>query len=159
MAKAHVERVRTQVPQWIAQERAAKGNPGLRGVELAKPLYFRAINEFAIWPIESAGTAHDEALINVAVMTMACSVLYTSHFSRRIAMIQTAPVEVRSSLLEGEQELLARWGPKRNTLPERPSTTQFGATNRLATALVASDFPEKFSAQTPSSSKTSMVCS
>jgi hypothetical protein len=135
MAKEHVERVRTQVPQWIAQERAAKGNPGLRGVELSQPLYFRAINELAIWSIESAGTAHDEALIKVAVMPMACSVLYSSHFSRRIAMIQTAPVEARPALLEGEQELLARWGSTRNTLPERPSTTQFGAANQAITRL------------------------
>jgi hypothetical protein len=137
MAKAHMKRVWTQLPQWIAQERAAAGNPGLRGSALSHPLYFRAINEMALWSIESAGPTNDKAWIQAALAPMACDYVYDAIFARRIAMIQAAPVEVRPTLLEGERQLLSHWGSKRENLPERPAAAQFSAADQVITRLRA----------------------
>jgi hypothetical protein len=55
-------------------------------------------------------------------------------------MFQAAPVEVRATLLEGERQLLSRWGSKRQNLPERPSAAQFSAADQVITRLRA-DLP------------------
>jgi hypothetical protein len=135
IGKAHLERVRTLLPQWIEQERAVAGNPGLRGWTLSQSLYFRVVNEMAIWSIESAGPANDEAWIKAALTPKACYFIPQYVFARRIAMIQAAPIEVRATLLEGERQLLSRWGSKRENLPERPSAAQFRAADHVITRL------------------------
>jgi hypothetical protein len=104
---------------------------------LREPLYLRAINELAIWSIESGGPAHDGAWSKAALAPRACSVLPPSYFARRIAVIQAAPLDSRPALLAGERELLSRWGTKRRTLPPRPLAADLDAAEQAITLLRA----------------------
>ncbi len=130
LLQAHVARVRELIPAWIAQERAQAGVPDLRGRALSQPIYHRMINEMAIWSVESAGPAHDEAWLNAALAPRACSVIPQSRFAQRMALIQAAPPSSRQALLAGERQLMSRWGTKREALPPRPSTADLDAVDQ-----------------------------
>ena len=65
IAQEHLARMRTLGPVWIAQERAASGNPNLPGRSLTQSLYARSINELAIWSVES-GLDHPDPLGKVS---------------------------------------------------------------------------------------------
>jgi hypothetical protein len=128
-------RLRTLIPTWIAEERAAAKDPNLRGARLAQALYLRSINEIAIGSVESVGPAYDEAWLKAALAPSACRYLFPTYFARRIAMIQRAPMDVRATLLAAEKELLARWGTARQGLPPRPAAAELVAANQAVTRL------------------------
>lgn len=137
MARSHMARLRALWPVWMAQERAASGKPALRGRALSSPLITRAINELALWTIESAGPAHDDAWLKAALAPMACAKLHPSHFARRLAMMQAAPLDARPALLAGERELLSRWGTQRAGLQPRPPQADLDAADQAITRLRA----------------------
>lgn len=137
MVQDHVAHVRELVPAWLAQERAESRAPELRGGALYQPVYRRFINEMAIWSVESAGTAHDDAWLKAVLPPKACSVLPPSPFGRRMAMIQAAPIDVRPALLAAERQLLSRWGTKRQSLPPRPLAADLDAADQAITRLRA----------------------
>lgn len=130
LAREHQALIRAQGPVWMAQERAASGNVHLRGSALSQPLFLRAINELALWSVESGGQAQDEAWLKAVLAPTACRSIPVAYFARRIALIQAAPVDVRPTLLAGERELLSRWGTKRQSLPPRPPAAQLEAAGR-----------------------------
>jgi hypothetical protein len=127
IAQEHLARVRTLGPVWIAQERAASGNPSLLGRAQLESLNFHSINELAIWSVESGGPGQDEAWLKAALAPASCYAPSSAYFAQRIAMIQAAPLDSRPALLAGERELLSRWGSKRQHLPPRPSTQELDA--------------------------------
>jgi hypothetical protein len=135
IANAHIERTRASWPAWIAQQRAAAGQPDLRGKALSMPLYLRAINELALMWVERTGPAQDEAWLKAALAPTACEWLFPTWFARRIAMIQAAPPEARATLLAGERERLQRWGTKRKDLPARPAAADLAAADQAIAAL------------------------
>jgi hypothetical protein len=137
VAQEHVARLRKLWPVWIAQERAESGDLNLRGNALSQPLYLRAINEMAIWTIESGGPAQDDAWLKAALAPTACRSLFPSYLAQRIAMIQAAPLDARPALLAGERELLSRWGTKRPSLPPRPLAADLAAVDQAITRLRA----------------------
>ncbi len=137
IAQAHLERVRTLWPAWIAQERAASGNPGMLTRNQLQSLYARSINELAIWSVESGGPAQDEAWLKAALATASCNAPSSPYFAQRIAMIQAAPMESRATLLAGERELLSRWGAKRQPLPSRPTMEELNAADQAIARLRA----------------------
>ena len=137
LVQDHLARVRTLTPTWIAEERAAAKNPGLRAASLSQAVYRRWINEIAITSVESAGTAHDAASLKAALAPNACRYLYAEHFAQRIAMIQEAPADDRQALLAAEKELLSRWGSKRADLPPRPPAADLMAADQAITRLRA----------------------
>lgn len=124
IAQEHMARVRTLGPVWIAQVRAASGNPSLLSRAQSRSLYFHSINELAIWSVESGGPAQDEAWLKAALVPAACYAPSSAYFAQRIAMIQAAPLDSRPALLAGERELLSRWGTKRQHLPPRPAAPE-----------------------------------
>ena len=130
MAQDHVARVTQLLKVWIAEERTASGAPHLRGGALSQPVFRRLLNEMAVWWIDSTGPAYDAAWLKAALAPSACSVIPPTTFAQRIAMVQTAPVESRAALLAGEQELLSRWGTRRQSLAARPSPADFEAPDR-----------------------------
>lgn len=127
IAQEHLARVRAAAPAWIAQARAASGNSGLLSRAQMEALYARSVNELAIWSVESGGPAQDDAWLNAALAPAACDMPGSPYFSRRIALIQTAPADSRAALLAGERELLSRWGSKRQHLPARPTAQELNA--------------------------------
>lgn len=138
MADEQVRRLPSLIRRWIAEERAARQQPTLRGPELLLPLVRRSINEIAVAALESAGPAHDEVWLKAALAPQACELLSAvSPFARRIAMIQAAPADARPALLAAEKELLARWGLPREGLPARPSAAELMAAEHAVTRLRA----------------------
>ena len=135
MVREHVERLGPLVTAWIAEERAARQQPALRGADLSKALYLRSINETAIETVESVGSAHDEAWLKAALTPNACKWLPPGYFARRIAMIQAAPQEARPILLAAEKELLSRWGKARQGLAPRPAAADLVAAEHAVTRL------------------------
>lgn len=135
MVRDHVQRLRTLVPAWIAEERAAQQQPALRGEKLARPLYLRLMNEMAIATVESAGSAQDAAWLKAALAPAACKFLPSGLFARRIAMIQAAPEDSRAALLAAEKELLSRWGQPRPALAPRPASSELVAAEHAVTQL------------------------
>lgn len=128
-------RLRTLVPTWIAEERAAAKDPNLRGANLAEAMYLRSLNEMVLGFVESVGPAHDEAWLRAALAPGTCRKLFPSYFARRIAMIQAAPIDVRPTLLAAEKELLARWGTVRQGLAPRPATAELVVAYQAVTRL------------------------
>jgi hypothetical protein len=149
LSQEHLRHMQTLWPAWIAEERAASGSPGLRGRALSMRIYQRALNEMAIWTIESSGPAYDEAWVKAALAPTACSFLHPAHFARRLAMIRVAPMDARPALLAGERELLSRWGTKRPALPTRPSATELEAADH-AIAQMRAGMPVNALPMTPS---------
>lgn len=135
LAHDHLEHLRTLLPAWIAEERAAAKNPALRGGELASALYRRSINELAIWSVESAGPAHDEAWLKAVLAPTACRDLAPGFFAQRAEHIQAAPVESRPALLAAEKVLLSRWGTQREGLAPRPSAAEMAAADQAVERL------------------------
>lgn len=139
LVQDHLARMRTVLPTWIAEERAASKNPGLRGAPLARALFLRSVNEMAISSIESAGPAHDEAWLKAAMAPDLCQTLDPRYFARRVEWIQAAPTDLRPALLAGEKELLARWGTRRQGLAPRPSAADLGAAEKAILRLRAGE--------------------
>jgi hypothetical protein len=135
LEREHGARMRTLVPAWIAEERAAAKDPNLRGADLIQALYLRSINEIAIGSVESVGPVHDEAWLKAVLAPTACRFLPLAHFARRIAMIQAAPPDTRPALLAAEKELLSRWGTPRQGLPPRPAAAELMAADHAITRL------------------------
>lgn len=128
-------RLRTMVPTWIAEERAAQRDPALRGSALTQALLLRSVNELLIGFVESTGPAHDEAWLQAALAPTACQTHESLFYARRIAIVQAAPAEVRPALLAAEQALLARWGTTRSDLPPRPANADLLAGAQAAAQL------------------------
>jgi hypothetical protein len=137
MAQEHAARVRELLPVWIAQERAASGTENLRSAALSHLIFRRVLNEEAIWWVEGGGQANDDAWLKAALAPKACSQLPPTYFGRRMAMIQSAPLESRPALLAAEREMLLRWGTKRQSLPRRPEAAELDAAARAITLLRA----------------------
>ncbi|MDR7298735.1 hypothetical protein J2X16_004103 [Pelomonas aquatica] len=135
LARDHVARLKTLIPAWITEERAAANNPNLRGADLHQALYLRSLNEIAIASVESAGPALDEAWLKAALAPKACSTLPAAYFGRRIAMIQAAPADARPALLAAEKELLSRVGTTRQGLAARPAAAELMAADHAVTRL------------------------
>ncbi|MBV8465464.1 MAG: hypothetical protein JO218_05935 [Burkholderiales bacterium] len=135
LAQDHLVHLRALLPVWIAEERAAAKNPALRGAELAGALYRRSINELAIWSVESAGPAHDEAWLKAALAPTACRDLSPGYFAQRAEHIQAAPADARSALLAAEKVLLSRWGTQREGLAARPTAAEMAAADQAVARL------------------------
>lgn len=133
MVRDLLVRLRVLVPIWIAEERGAAKDPHLRGAGLLQAVYLRALNEMYIGFVESVSPAHDEAWLKAALAPEACRFLYPSHLSRRISLIQAAPIELRPALVDAEKELLARWGTARKDLPARPGVADLTAAEHAIT--------------------------
>lgn len=146
IAQEHLARVRTLGPVWIAQERAASGNPSLLSRAQVRSLYAHSINELAIWSVESGGPAQDEAWLKAALAPASCYA--SAYFAQRIAMIQAAPLDSRAALLAGERELLSHWGTTRQHLPPRPTAQELDAADH-AIARMRAGLPVAAEPMTP----------
>lgn len=128
-------RLRTLVPEWIREERAATNDPSLRGGALARPLYARLLNELALSAVESEGPASDEAWLMAVQAPTACRFRHATFMADRVQMIQAAPNEARATLLASLKQSLLRWGTVRAGLPPRPSADELSAAEQEATRL------------------------
>lgn len=135
LVQAHLKGLPAVLMAWLAEERAATGNPGLEGGVLSKALFQRSLNEMAIATVESLGQDADRAWLAAVLAPKACSFLPPQHFARQVAMIQAAPLELRPALLAALKEQFARWGTQRRALPERPPAAELASADRALTRL------------------------
>lgn len=120
LATAHIARMTAVLQTWPADERAAAGT-ALDRRDLASRLTRRFLNELAVWRIDSAGTAYDEALLSAWLQPGACRAFESrSAFAGVMHLAQPLAAPQRDVLLAGERALLARWGQPRQALPDRP---------------------------------------
>jgi hypothetical protein len=140
MAQEHLERLPALFRTWLADP------PDGATMSRSQQLHARAANELAVWRLQSAGPAHDSALLATMEQPNACRQvdLGESYFERLVLMWQSAPDEQRPTLLASEKMLLERWGLPVE-LPPRPvpsATDALGhAIERLQTAGVRGAVP------------------
>jgi hypothetical protein len=111
-------RAETAWPSWVTQVRQAFPDEPITQRQV---LMFRAWNEFAMWWVDSAGAAHDQAWLRLATQAWRCQSLWPMPLQRRLGLIATAAAADRATLLEGERVLASRWGTLRRAVPPRPT--------------------------------------
>lgn len=135
LARAHLDRTRSHWERWVAEERSLLA-PG-QDQDVTRRLTLRAINEWMLVSIDSAGPAHDEAWLRAALAPRACYLMPSTFFGRRMALIHAAPEQDRPVLLAAERELLGRWGQKRQPPDWWPGALDTGAAQQALARLRA----------------------
>jgi hypothetical protein len=122
LAGAHLQRMRGLLKAWLAEERAA-ARPGADDGVIWAQLVARYVNELALWLLDSAGSAHDELMLRALLAAPVCQTIEQqgAMFALRVALWQTLPAAERSRAIDGERELLERWGKPRPALAPRPA--------------------------------------
>lgn len=105
-------------PLWVAQVRQAFPDEPMAQRQV---LMFRTWNEFALWWVDSAGTAPDQAWLRLAGQAWRCQSLWPMPLQRRLGLIATAAAADRATLLDGERVLASRWGSLGRAVPPRPA--------------------------------------
>ncbi len=120
LVREHVERLRTLVPAWIAEERARQG-VGLKPGTLDRAIHNRVVNELALWRLESPGADYDAALARALLRPGICDrPPRDNYMGTLMTWFQAVPAADRPVLLAGERTLLAHWGTHRDALAPPP---------------------------------------
>ena len=120
LAQEQAQRMASQWPQWVAEERAA--NPAaLDSRTLADHLSARLANEVVAWRIDRVDDAQDQVWLAALERTPLCEhVVANRPLATLAAMLQQMTPAQRDVAIAAERQLLARWGSAPRELPARP---------------------------------------
>ena len=121
MTGEHFTRLRQQLPNWLAEERAHAATP-LSRQKLDQAINNRFLNEIALWRLESPGPEYDAVYTHAILHPGVCdSPARNSYLGVLVNLMASVPAADRATLLAGERKLLAHWGQARAGLPARPA--------------------------------------
>jgi hypothetical protein len=117
----HLARAKPMLREWLAEERA-EADAFAKSISVRIRLRSRLINELALWALDGAGPAYDEATLAAYTRPGACRhVKGSNDFAEQIQMLEGVPRAARAAALAGERDKLSRWGRDRPNLPPRPA--------------------------------------
>lgn len=121
MSRQHLERLRTLIPAWIAEERARAGSAST-DMAIIRPLHNRLVNELALWRLESPGAEYDAILMRAIQSAGTCEPrARDSYLGMLMSSFEAVPPADRATFLAGERALLAHWGTPRTGLTPPPA--------------------------------------
>lgn len=124
LAAEHLERMSPMFLQWTEDE-AERMGPELVEARLQRRAAARYINELALSRLESPGPEYDAAILEAIRKPANCRGAEGRPYFARIAwLLQNVDPAKRSLVLDGERQLLARWGRSRSDVPPRPVPSQ-----------------------------------
>lgn len=141
MAQEQVTRVRGLLRTWARHE-AATLAPAQRGRELTMRMLARYVNEMALWQLDTAGDAYDRQMLKALLQPGLCAA-QAGHpaFAQTMIAIQHFPASERPLALDAQRELLARWGQRRSSVPDRPIPSVLERAEQAVRSLAGSDRP------------------
>ena len=120
LAEQALPRIRATLATWLEEERGLAPSATLQ--QHLASVWARAVNEMALWQLDSAGPAHDLRRQRAMAHPRSCEVRAKRRtlFDELARVWQSVPASERAAHFEDETQLLNRWGAPRQMVPARP---------------------------------------
>jgi hypothetical protein len=141
MAQEQITRIGGLLRTWARKE-AATLAPAQRDRELTGRMVARYVNEMALWQLDTAGDAYDGQMLKALLQPGLCAA-QVGHpaFAQAMLAIQHLPAAERPVALEAQRELLARWGQRRSSVPDRPMPSVLERAEQAVRSLAGGERP------------------
>lgn len=141
LAQEQIASVEALLGRWAAEE-AASLSAAQRERELEMRIVARYINEMALWQLDTTGDVYDRLMLQALSRPGLCAAqLEQAPFAQAMVAIQQLPAAQRQAALDGQRQLLARWGQRRASVPERPVPSLLERAEQAARSLSAVERP------------------